>query len=502
MTNPSIEFIDRGDTALSGQRIAIGVTLTADSSDQNQYSIKFEKVATSTSHRNIKSNLIPFDGLIDSGTTYTATASIYIAAVDDKDNDELGIVAKLYKNGQDTGIATSITITFIDLNIQHIADIISVVQSIATPSTAGATSFTQTQCNQIKVDLTSYVAKFTATQKIGIDLSFTPLSNETASVWSDPGDTSATPATIAKAATRIGSNFILILSTAGLAASLYITSTGSFTTQAVATIPLQPYLIFVEVDQQYVEYIAPQPVNLIGDTVTVPPTQSAVYFNIDPDALTVTGDLRLFWMVLNGTKIVIDPVLALNMTPLISVPVVKLNTTSNTSTNQNNRLQYFVESQSSGIVRSSEYGFTFNIVSQYQNQPDPNQTTRPFAKPYLSPSPNGGIQDLIDENYITTNDGASGEFFDPGAQVTMNIYINGWDEDGNPQGTTLHPAATLIGNKYKFKINYDDLIGYSVQPVSYAFSTMKIEYYISDKNSPNYNVYSKIAIYKLDTVSP
>lgn len=142
MTNPSIEFIDRGDTALSGQRIAIGVTLTADSSDQNQYSIKFEKVATSTSHRNIKSNLIPFDGLIDSGTTYTATASIYIAAVDDKDNDELGIVAKLYKNGQDTGIATSITITFIDLNIQHIADIISVVQSIATPSTAGATSFT------------------------------------------------------------------------------------------------------------------------------------------------------------------------------------------------------------------------------------------------------------------------------------------------------------------------------------------------------------------------
>lgn len=511
MANPNIKFIYRGDSALSGFGIPVGITLTADTTDTNEYTAAFSKDSNSTSNRHVKTDPVSFKNKITSGSDYTAIASTYIAAIQDRNDDSLTINAQLYKNGQIEGALVKLSITFIDLGIQNPASIVSAKRFTAKTVDESDQFFPSDSYNQIMIDLDKYKDSIDATANIGIDIKFIPLPANTVSIWSSPGSGGsafvATPATPATPAAMLDNYATVILTNSAPTSSLYITSTGSVVIQAQAGIPIAPPLTFVEIDQQYVEYIAPQPVNLNGSVVTVPASQSVVYFDIDPDAITPSGDKRVFWMVLNGEKVVLDPIDISQVSTTISVPVAKLNTVDSQGNPLPNRLQYFIESVETGAVRSSEYGWPFEINSQFQNEPNPGITNRPYAAPVLFPTPNGGAPNLIDETYVTTNKGASGDFPTGGNtadQYTINVFINGWDSQGNPKNNTLHPQPILStsGQTCDYTIDPQDLLGYSVQPHTYAFSTMQIEYYISDPTNINFGKYSRVISYKIDTVSP
>lgn len=512
MANPEIKFIFRGDRALSGFGIPVGITLTADATDTNEYKVTFSKDSSSTSNRHVKTDPVSFKNKTVSGTNYTAIASTYIAAIQDQNNDNLTINAQLYKNGQMEGAPIKLVITFIDLGIQNPAFIVSAKKFTAQTVHEDDQFFLSSKYNQIMIDLDQYKDNIDVTDNIGVDIKFTPLPANTVSIWSSPGSSAsafvATPVvTPATPAAMLDNYATVILTKSAPTSSLYITSTGSANIQAQAGIPIAPFLTFVEVDQQYVEYIAPQPVNLNGNVVTVPASQSVVYFDIDPDSITSSLDKRYFWMVLNGTKVVFDPTDTSQMQPTIWVPVAKLNTVDSQGNPLPNRLQYFIESFETGAVRSSEYGWPFEINSQFQNEPNPSITNRPYAAPVLFPTPNGGQPNLIDETYVTTNNGASGNFPTGGNaadQYTINVFINGWDSQGNPKNNTLHPTpkAGVTGQTCDYTIDPQDLLGYSVQPHNYAFSIMQIEYYISDPTNINFGNYSRVISYKIDTVSP
>ena len=511
MLYPSIKYISRGDSALSGFGINVGITLTADATDTSEYTVISSKDPSSTSNRHVKADPVSFKNKTVSGSNYTAIASIYIAAIHDKNNDRLIINSYLYKNGQMEGTPIKLVITFIDLGIQNPASIFSAKKFTAKTVDEDDLFFPSDSYNQIMIDLDKYKDNIDATDNIGIDIKFIPLPANTVSIWSSPGSGGsafvATPATPATPAAMLDNYATVILTNSAPTSSLYITSTGSVVIQAQAGLPIAPPLTFVEIDQQYVEYIAPQPVNLNGSVVTVPASQSVVYFNIDPDAITPSGDKRVFWMVLNGEKVVLDPIDISQVSTTISVPVAKLNTVDSQGNPLSNRLQYFIESVETGAVRSSEYGWPFEINSQFQNEPNPGITNRPYAAPVLFPTPNGGAPNLIDETYVTTNNGASGDFPTGGNtadQYTINVFINGWDSQGNPKNNTLHPHPILStsGQTCDYTINPQDLLGYSVQPHTYAFSTMQIEYYISDPTNINFGKYSRVISYKIDTVSP
>ncbi len=510
MVNSSITFIPRGNSALSGFGILAAVTLTTDATDTNEYSVVFGKDPSSSSRRNVKTDKVLFKNKTASGTNYTQEASTYISSIDDNTGEKLVITAQLYKSDQKEGSLITLPITFYNLGIQNPASIVSAKKFNANTVIATEEHFQSVDYNQIMVNISDFITDLPAQAIIGFDINFSPLPDNIISVWSSPGSAGTTPnlpVTPASPVTILENYVTVILTKAAYATNLYITSTEAVVTQAQASIPIVPLLTFIDIDQQYVMYMAPQPVNLNGNTVTVPAGQTYVYFNIDPDAISPSGDKRKFWMVLNGTKVVFDPTDISQVKPTILVPVAKLNTVDSQGNPLQNRLQYFIESFETGAVRSSEYGWPFEINSQFQNESNPNITNRPYAAPVLFPTPNGGQPNLIDETYVTTNNGASGNFPTGGNaadQYTINVFINGWDSEGNPKNNTLHPTpkAGVTGQTCDYTIDPQDLLGYSVQPHNYAFSIMQIEYYISDPTNINFGNYSRVISYKIDTVSP
>ncbi|MDP8250505.1 hypothetical protein [Pseudochrobactrum saccharolyticum] len=510
MANPNITFIPRGDSALSGFGILAAVILTTDANDANEYSVAFGKDPSSTSRRNVKTDKVLFKNKTASGANYTQEASTYIFSINDNTGEKLIISAQLYKDDQKEGSPITLPITFYNLGIQNPASIVSAKKFNANTVIATEEHFQSVDYNQIMVNIHDYITDLPAQVTIGFDVNFSPLPDNIISAWSSPGSAGTTPnlpVTPASPVTILENYVTVLLTKAAYATNLYITSTEAVVTQAQASIPIVPPLTFIDIDQQYVMYMAPQPVNLNGNTVTVPAGQTYVYFNIDPDAITPSGDKRVFWMVLNGEKVVLDPIDISQVSTTISVPVAKLNTVDSQGNPLPNRLQYFIESVETGAVRSSEYGWPFEINSQFQNEPNPGITNRPYAAPVLFPTPNGGAPNLIDETYVTTNKGASGDFPTGGNtadQYTINVFINGWDSQGNPKNNTLHPQPILStsGQTCDYTIDPQDLLGYSVQPHTYAFSTMQIEYYISDPTNINFGKYSRVISYKIDTVSP
>lgn len=517
VSNPYISNIDRGNAAVSGTEITVGVTLTTDASDTNEYYVTFIKDPSSTSNRHIKPGQYSFGDKTVSGQNYKASATTKINAIDDPDGATLIIKIQLYQKAIPTdlpiGQPIAQSITFLDLDIVSIASLIYMPILTAYPSAALVPDpgispvYSDSQYNQITVNIEAHLDKLDTQQRLGVDITFEPLpTSGSLFVWSSLRH--GTNLNEAKAATRLGNYFTVILSQADYEQSLYITSKDPITTKVIASnTPLSPNLFFVDVDQLYVEYDAPQPVNLIGNSVTVPAGQSSVSFDIDPDALSAPTGSHLFWMALNGNQIVYNPTDLSNIDTTISVPVMKLNTTDNPPENQTNRLQYFIQDSATGAISSSEYCPPFYIISQFQNEPDPTISNRPYNAPKLHPTPDGGIPQLIDLNYINVNDGASGLFSNtvvqPTGDITVNVYINGWDAQGNPKRNTIHPEAEYNYPIFNFKLNQADLIGYGSEPGhNTTFSTIKIEYYISNTNNINYGKYSQIASYYIDTLYP
>lgn len=170
MANPEIKYISRGDSALSGFGINVGITLTADATDTNEYTVISSKDPSSTSNRHVKTDPVSFKNKTVSGSNYTAIASIYIAAIQDKNNDTLIINSYLYKNGQMEDAPIKLVITFIDLGIQNPASIVSAKKFTAQTVEEDDQFFPARNYNQIMIDLDQYKDNINATDNIGVDI--------------------------------------------------------------------------------------------------------------------------------------------------------------------------------------------------------------------------------------------------------------------------------------------------------------------------------------------
>ncbi|UWF60328.1 hypothetical protein [Brucella sp. 2716] len=512
MSDPIFKAIDRGNAAVIDTGIILGVELITDPSDNSTYQVLFRKESGGNSNRHIIEKNIDFTTQIISndGQSIIRTAYYYVPPIQDSIGDTLVASGSLYKDGQlQTSFGSAkYNITFIATKIP-LNQIVLISQDHTTyapsPGHDMSTPYTDDQVARIDVILDPGTkASMSVQDKLGIDIQIQPIPDIGVNILTNPGDSSNAPAL----ADRMGSYFTVVLGNTDIGSkqSLYLASESNFLAQAyLDEDSLSPPMIFLNDDETDVYYAAPHPHGLQGGVVSVPNGQTNIYFDIDASALTTQTETRIFWMASNGNKIIYPATDTEGVSNPVPVPISTLQASANPA-DGTNQVQFFVEFSDSGTVSASSYGHAFTIDSQFNNQP-PEGVKRVYFAPLTFPTPSSGIPNLIDLSYILSNNGYKGQadgVWNPIEDLTVNVYLNGWDSEGNPQATTLHPMLTNPGNDkaLEFTIPISDLIGYGEKPVTHEFSTIKVEYFVSNVSSKNYGNYSKLAIYKLDTVQP